>query len=71
MILAIEEHVFLIDYVIREGNKYTDLVQGQFAEKFLETPVTHRNAVHRLIEIFRETGSMLGAERSARPSKLK
>jgi hypothetical protein len=34
-------------------------VQEQFAEKFPETPVTHRNAVRRLTVKFRETGSML------------
>jgi hypothetical protein len=45
-------------------------VQEQFAEKFPETPVPHRNAVRRLIEKFRETGSVLDAERSGRPSKL-
>jgi hypothetical protein len=50
------------EYVFREGNRYTDLVQEQFAEKFSETPVPHRNAVRRLIEKFRETGSVLDAE---------
>jgi hypothetical protein len=47
MVLSIEEHVFLVEYVFREGNRYTDLVQEQFVEKFPETPVTHRNAVYR------------------------
>jgi transposase len=61
---------FLVEYVFREGNRYTDLVQEQFAEKFPETPVSHRNAVRRLIEKFRETGSVLDAERSGRPSKF-
>jgi hypothetical protein len=37
-------------------------VQEQFAEKFPGTAVTHRNAVHRLIEKFHETGSVLEAE---------
>jgi transposase len=46
-------------------------VQEQFAEKFSETPVPHRNAFRRLIEKFRETGSVLDAERCGRPSKLK
>jgi transposase len=68
--LSIEERVFLVEYVFREGNRYTDLVQEQFAEKFPQTPVPHRNAVRRLIEKFRETGSVLDAERSGRPSKL-
>jgi GH35 family endo-1,4-beta-xylanase len=38
---------------------YTELVQEQFAEKYPETPVTHRNAFNRLIEKFREIGSVL------------
>jgi transposase len=33
-------------------------------------PVPHRNAVRRVIEKFRETGSVLDAERSGRPSEL-
>jgi hypothetical protein len=59
MVLSIEEHFFLVEYVFREGKRYTDLVQEQFAEKFPETPVPHCNAVCRLIEKFRETGSVL------------
>jgi hypothetical protein len=59
MVLSIEERVFLVEYVFREGNRYTDLVQEQFTEKFPETPVPHRNAVRRFIEKFRETGSHL------------
>jgi hypothetical protein len=47
MILSIEECVFLVEYVFREGNRYTDLVQEQFAEKFQETPVPHRSAMYR------------------------
>jgi hypothetical protein len=53
MVLSIEECVFLVEYVFREGNRYTDLVQEQFAEKFPQTPVPHRNAVRRLVEKFR------------------
>jgi hypothetical protein len=34
MFLLIEECVFHVEYVFREGNRYTYLVQGQFAEKF-------------------------------------
>jgi hypothetical protein len=33
MVLSTEESVFLVDYVFREGNRYTNLVQEQFAEK--------------------------------------
>jgi hypothetical protein len=63
MVLSIEERDFLVEYVFREGNGYTDLVQEQFAEKFLETPVPYHNAI-------RETDSVLDAERSGRPTKL-
>jgi hypothetical protein len=48
MVLSIEERVFLAEYVFREGNRYTNLVQEQFAKKFPETPVTHCNAVRTL-----------------------
>jgi hypothetical protein len=37
VVLSIEEHVLLVEYVFREGNRCTDLVQEQFAEKFPET----------------------------------
>jgi hypothetical protein len=56
MVLSIEERVILVKYVFREGNRYTDLVQEQFAEKFPQTAGPYRNAVRRLIEKFRETG---------------
>jgi hypothetical protein len=46
MVLSIEERVFLVEYFFRESNRYTDLVQEQFAEKFPETPVPHRSAVY-------------------------
>jgi hypothetical protein len=56
MVLQIEEHVFPIEYIFQEGNRYNDIVQEQFAEKFPETSVPHCNAVHTLIEKFHETG---------------
>jgi transposase len=68
MVLSTDEH--LVEYVFREGNRYTDLVQEQFAEKFPETSVPHRNALRSLTGKFRETGSVLDAERSGRPCKL-
>jgi hypothetical protein len=43
MVLSIEKGVFLVEYVFREGNRHTDLVQEQFAEKFPVTPVPHRD----------------------------
>jgi transposase len=70
IVLSIEERVFLVEYVFREGNRYAELVQEQFAEKFPDTSVPHRNAFRRLVQKFRETGLLLDAERSERPSKL-
>ena len=70
MVLSIEERVFLVEYVFREGNRYTDLLQEQFAKTFPETPVLHRNTVRILTEKFRKASSLLDAERSGRPTKL-
>jgi hypothetical protein len=50
MVISIEERIFLVEYFFRESNRYTDLVQEQFAEKFPKPHVPHRNAVRRLIE---------------------
>jgi transposase len=70
MVLSIDERVFLVEYVFREGNRYTGLVQEQFDEKLPETHEPDRNAFRRLTEKLRETGSVLDAELSGRPSKL-
>jgi hypothetical protein len=32
MVLSTEESVFLVEYVFREGSRYTDLAPEQFAE---------------------------------------
>jgi hypothetical protein len=53
VVLAIEGRVFVVEYVFREGNRYADLVQEQFAEKFPETSVLQRKAVRRVNEKFR------------------
>jgi hypothetical protein len=51
---------------LRYVDKYTDLLQEKFTEKFTETPVPHHNAVCRLTEKVREKGPVLDAERSGR-----
>jgi hypothetical protein len=51
MVLSNEECVFLVEYVFREGNRCTDLVQEQFAEKFPETPVPHHDCPRTLNEL--------------------
>jgi hypothetical protein len=70
VVLSIEERIFRIKYVFQEGKRYIDLVQEQFAEKFPEAPVPHHNVFRRITEKFRETGSVLDAERNERPYKL-
>jgi hypothetical protein len=40
VVLSIEERVFVVECVFREGNRYSDLVQKQFADKFPQTPCT-------------------------------
>jgi hypothetical protein len=49
MVLSTDERVFLVEYIFREGNRYTDLVQEQFAKKFPVTSVPRRKAFRRLI----------------------
>jgi hypothetical protein len=36
MVLSVEESVFLVEYIFREGSRYTDLMQEQYAEKLNE-----------------------------------
>jgi hypothetical protein len=54
VVLSTEERVFPVEYFFREGNRYTDLVQEQFAEKLPETPVPYRSAIRRSAESVRE-----------------
>jgi hypothetical protein len=57
VVLSIEERFFLVEYIFREGNRYSDLVQQKLVEKFPQTAVPYRKAVRRLIEKCRVTGS--------------
>jgi hypothetical protein len=59
MVLSFADPVFLVEHVFREGSRYTGLVQEQFDENFLKTPVRHRIAVRRLTEKFPEADSRL------------
>jgi hypothetical protein len=57
MVLSVKEHAFLVKRVFQESNRYTDLVQQQFAEKFPETFVPRRNAVHEITSWFQQDGT--------------
>ena len=47
-----------MEHVFRCGGEYTKDVQQRFQAQFPETKVPHRNAVRRLIQKFKETGSV-------------
>lgn len=66
--ISIQQRIFLVEYVFREGNNYSDLVQRLFTVKFPGVPLPSKKSVHCLIEKFRETGSVLDAPRCGRPS---
>ena len=50
------------------GGKYTNKVQQKLVNQFPDAKLPHRNAVQKLIDKFRETGSVADAPRSGRPS---
>jgi chromosome condensin MukBEF MukE localization factor len=68
VVLTIDERVFLVGHVLRNGDKYTENVQQKLAQRFPDAQVAHRNAVRSLVNKFRETGSVQDAPRSSRPS---
>jgi hypothetical protein len=48
VVLLVDERVFVVEYVFREGNRHTGLMKEQFAEKFPETPVNLLNKIKRV-----------------------
>ena len=70
MPVTTEERIFLVEFVFREGDKYTMRVQERFKEQFPNTKVPYRDTVLDLIKKFRRTGSVKDEGRSGRPTKL-
>lgn len=68
--LTIQERVFLVEQVLKAGDKYTKTVRQNFNLFFPETRIPHRDTVRDLIDKFRSTGSVADAPRSGRPSVL-
>ncbi|KAG8281534.1 hypothetical protein J6590_056916 [Homalodisca vitripennis] len=66
----VDERIFLVGYVFREGDKCHDVMKLKFSKKFPDSIIPHRNAVRTVIEKFRVTGSVEDVERSGRPHKL-
>jgi hypothetical protein len=52
VVLSIEERASPVEYVSREGNRYTNLVQEQFAEK-LPTNTLYLMAMH-FVDLLRD-----------------
>ena len=70
MVLSIEERVFLVENVLRSNDEYTEEVKQKFTNQFPNQTLPHRNAVRRLLEKFRETGSVCDLPRAGRPKVL-
>lgn len=68
MVLTVEQRVFLVEHVFRNNGRYTTEVQELYSQRFPGEDMPHRNGVRNLISKFRETGSVLDAARSGRPS---
>jgi hypothetical protein len=67
-LLTIEETVFLVEVLLRDGDKYAGNVQQKFEQQFPDAQVSHRNAMRNLMNKFLETGSVQDAPLSGRPS---
>ena len=70
MPLTIEERIFLVEFVFRNGDKYSVCVQERFQERFPFTELPHRDTVRDLVNKFRRTGSVQDEGRSGTPLKL-
>lgn len=65
-----EQRVFLVEYVFRDGCRYTQNVRQKFTEQFPNCKLPCPDTVYDLIKKFREFGSVHDAARSGRPSIL-
>ena len=56
-----------MEQMFLNGGKYTKDVQQKFVNQFPDAKLPHRNVVRKLIDKFRETGSVADAPQSGRP----
>lgn len=66
---TLEERVFIVEHVLREGDRYNQAVKDQFRKTFPKKLLPHRDSVRDMIKRFRTTGSVLDQHRSGRPKK--
>ena len=50
MVLTTEERVWLVKHVFQKGDRYADVAQQQFTEKFPDKSVPHHNAFRNLLD---------------------
>ncbi|CAI9731261.1 Hypothetical predicted protein [Octopus vulgaris] len=67
MVLTLQERIFIVENVFRDGGKYTKEVQESFQEKFGAERLPHRNCVSALLHKFKKTGSVQDKPKSGRP----
>lgn len=65
-----EERAFLVEYVFREGDRFTENVKLKFQVRFPNLECPHRDTVRDLISKFRVTGSVHDVPRTGRPTLL-
>ena len=70
MVLSLTERIWIVEHVFRAQGEFTEQVRKDFAIAFPDHEVPHRNAVYQLITKFRDTGAVVDAPRSGRPSVL-
>lgn len=66
---TLEERVFIVEHVLREGDRYNQTVKDLFRKRFPKKLLPHRDSVRDMIKRFRTTGSVLDQHRSGRPKK--
>ncbi|CAI9721085.1 Macrophage migration inhibitory factor-like [Octopus vulgaris] len=67
MVLTLQERIFIVENVFRDGGKYTKEVQESFQENFGAERLPHRNCVSALLHKFKKTGSVQDKPKSGRP----
>lgn len=50
-----EERVYFVEHVFRDGGRYRDLLRQRLANRFLDTPIQYCNLIHNIVDKFRET----------------
>ena len=70
MVLTLQERIFIVENVLRDGGKFTKEVQESFQEKFGAERLPHRNCVSALLHKFKETGSVQDKPKSGRQKLL-